>query len=156
MEQTGFRIIGTPEGIEHLGGVDLDETVFRWVRDAASINDSESVTANVAGLARLRHDCVGAKEALSTDVEAVVPVSLGDAPTTVRLTRYEFEGLVRPAPGRDCCGNPPRNPFRRNDPGGDIDHCVGRRVVPDSVDQRDAHERTPAAGGPRHPPPSTT
>ena len=30
---TGFRILGRPEGIEHLGGIDFDEAVFRRVVD---------------------------------------------------------------------------------------------------------------------------
>ena len=50
-----------------------------------------------AGLARLRRDCVDAKEALSTDTDAMLPVALPGLHTTFRLTRSEFESLVRPA-----------------------------------------------------------
>ena len=49
------------------------------------------------GLVRLRRDCVEAKEALSTDVDTLVPVALPGLSTTVRLTRAEFELMVRPA-----------------------------------------------------------
>ena len=31
---TGFRALGTPEGVEHLGGVDFDEAVLRHVLGA--------------------------------------------------------------------------------------------------------------------------
>ena len=38
-----------------------------------------------------------AKEALSTDVDAVIPVALAGARTSIRLTRGEFEDIIRPA-----------------------------------------------------------
>ena len=49
------------------------------------------------GLGRLRRDCVEAKEALSTDVDTLVPVALPGLSTTVRITRAEFELMIRPA-----------------------------------------------------------
>ena len=49
------------------------------------------------GLARLRRDCVEAKEALSADVDTLVPVALPGLSTTVRITRAEFELMIRPA-----------------------------------------------------------
>jgi Tol biopolymer transport system component len=49
------------------------------------------------GLARLRRDCVEAKEALSSDVEAVISASLSGQSTTIRITRQDFESLIRPA-----------------------------------------------------------
>ncbi|MBA3339296.1 MAG: Hsp70 family protein [Geodermatophilaceae bacterium] len=96
----GFTILGTPDGIEHLGGIDFDEAVFRRVLDDVGIDltgiDRDD-QALLARLARLRRDCVEAKEALSSDVDTVVAVSLPDRETTVRLTRAEFEDLIRPA-----------------------------------------------------------
>jgi molecular chaperone DnaK (HSP70) len=38
-----------------------------------------------------------AKEALSFDEETTVPVFLTAAPHSVRLTRVEFEDMIRPA-----------------------------------------------------------
>ena len=94
---SGFRILGTPEGVEHLGGVDFDEAVLRHVLTALNTPldpDDPDVTV---GLARLRRDCVEAKEILSTDVDTLIPVALPGLNTTVRLTRAEFEMMIRPA-----------------------------------------------------------
>ena len=48
-------------------------------------------------LARLRQDCVLAKEALSLDTEAIIPVFLPGRHLEVRLTRADFEDMVRAA-----------------------------------------------------------
>jgi molecular chaperone DnaK len=96
----GFEILGTPEGIEHLGGIDFDEAVFGYVLDALreSLEGLDrSDPAVLEGVARLRRDCVDAKEALSLDTEIAIPVAIGDIHTQIRLTRAEFEGLIRPA-----------------------------------------------------------
>ena len=97
---TGFQVLGTPEGIEHLGGIDFDEGMIRLVLDALS-GKFESLDQGdpsvIAGLARLRRDCVDAKEALSSDTEVVLPVSLPGLNTSVRLNRAEFELRIRPA-----------------------------------------------------------
>ena len=45
------------------------------------------------GLARLRQECVQAKEALSSDSEATIAVFLPTLQTQVRLTRAEFARL---------------------------------------------------------------
>ncbi|BFU44271.1 Hsp70 family protein [Krasilnikovia sp. MM14-A1004] len=96
---TGFELLGEPEGIEQLGGIDFDEAVFDHVLailgDAAlSIADDPDARA---ALARLRRDCVEAKEALSEDTEVLVPVALPGLHTRVRLTRREFEAMIFPA-----------------------------------------------------------
>ncbi len=102
LEQTaaGFRLLGTPEGIEHCGGVDFDEALFRRVLtqlgDAVDQLDNHE-PAVTTGLARLRRDVVEAKEALSTDVTATVAIALPGINTTVRITRSEFETMIRPA-----------------------------------------------------------
>ncbi|HEV2929189.1 MAG TPA: Hsp70 family protein, partial [Propionibacteriaceae bacterium] len=97
---TGFRALGTPDGVEHLGGVDFDEAVLRHVLGAlgagAAALDPDDPEVTI-GLARLRRDCVEAKEALSTDVDTLVPVALPGLSTTVRVTRAEFELMIRPA-----------------------------------------------------------
>ncbi|MEU7811105.1 Hsp70 family protein, partial [Pseudonocardia sp. NPDC049154] len=46
-------------------------------------------------LARLRQDCVLAKEALSIDTETTIPVFLPNRCFDVRLTRAEFEDMIR-------------------------------------------------------------
>jgi YVTN family beta-propeller protein len=94
----GFEILGTPEGIERLGGADFDEAVFAHVNYLAGgllaeldLSDPKTVVA----LARLRQDCTLAKEALSVDVEVTVPVFLPNRHFDVTLTRAELEGMIR-------------------------------------------------------------
>jgi YVTN family beta-propeller protein len=94
----GVEILGTPEGIERLGGVDFDEAILSHVNVAAGgalgeldMRDPRTTIA----LARLRQDCVLAKEALSVDTETVLPVFLPGRHFDVKLTREEFENMVR-------------------------------------------------------------
>ncbi|QNE21567.1 Hsp70 family protein [Kribbella qitaiheensis] len=102
LEKTGngFTILGNPEGIEQLGGVDFDEAVFQHVVGALGPAmedlDLDSQDGRSA-LMRLRRDCVEAKEALSVDVDTMIPVTLPGRSTSVRLTRAELETLIAPA-----------------------------------------------------------
>ncbi|HWN36789.1 MAG TPA: Hsp70 family protein, partial [Pseudonocardia sp.] len=73
------EILGRPEGIERLGGVDFDESILDFVNyssggalDGLDMTDLQTAHA----IARLRQDCVLAKESLSSDTEAVIPVFL--------------------------------------------------------------------------------
>ena len=96
----GFTLRGAPAGIEQLGGVDFDDALFSHVVEALGagldeLDPADEVTS--AALARLRRDCVQAKEALSSDTETTVPVSLPGLHAAVRITRSEFEDLVRPS-----------------------------------------------------------
>ncbi|GAA1266179.1 hypothetical protein GCM10009609_31680 [Pseudonocardia aurantiaca] len=91
-------ILGTPEGVERLGGVDFDEAILSYVNYTAGgalseldMGDEQTAVA----LARLRQDCVLAKEALSLDTETVIPVFLPGRHFDVRLTRAGFEEMVR-------------------------------------------------------------
>lgn len=97
--EAGFELLGQPEGIEHLGGIDIDEAVFAHV--AASLKGAldgldPDDPAVIAGVARLRAECVEAKEALSTDNEAVIPVLLPGVQAEVTIKRDEFEAKIRP------------------------------------------------------------
>ena len=98
----GFDILGRPEGIEGLGGIDFDEAVFTHVDQtldgAVSRLDPADPRATSAAI-RLRHECVIAKETLSADTETTIPVLLPELQTEVRLTRGEFEKMIRPAIG---------------------------------------------------------
>jgi molecular chaperone DnaK (HSP70) len=94
----GVEILGHPEGIERLGGADFDESVLEYVNystggalDALDMTDPHTARA----VARLRQDCVLAKESLSHDTETTIPVLLPDRHFEVTLTRSEFEGMVR-------------------------------------------------------------
>lgn len=95
----GFELLGRPQGIERLGGIDFDEAVFTHVRKVvgdviADLDVSDPPTR--AALARLRQECVLAKESLSADSDATVPVLLPNVQTQVRITRVEFEDMIRP------------------------------------------------------------
>ncbi|MEJ2886296.1 Hsp70 family protein [Actinomycetospora aeridis] len=96
----GFEILGEPEGVEGLGGIDFDEAVYahvdRCLDGAVSALDPTDASAT-SGIVRLRRDCVLAKEALSSDTETTVPVLLPELQTEVRLTRGEFEEMIRPS-----------------------------------------------------------
>jgi molecular chaperone DnaK len=95
-----FELLGQPEGIERLGGVDFDEVVFSHVRDSlgGQLDSLDPEDPNVlSAVARLRRECVEAKEALSSDTEATIPVLLPELRTQTRLVRSEFEAMIRPA-----------------------------------------------------------
>lgn len=97
-----FELIGVPEGMERLGGIDFDQAVLAHVDSTldglvagADRNDPQTRPAQ----ARLRVDCRRAKEALSTDSDTTIPVAVPGVNTEVRLTRDEFESMVRPRVG---------------------------------------------------------
>ena len=96
----GFDLYGQPEGIERLGGIDVDAAVFSHVQTALGLQletlDRDD-PAVMSAFARLRADCVAAKEALSSDTDAVIPVMLPGLATEVRITRSELEAMIRPA-----------------------------------------------------------
>jgi actin-like ATPase involved in cell morphogenesis len=97
---SGVELLGSPEGIERLGGIDFDEAVFSHV--AAALGGAldqldPSDPAALAAVARLRSECVEAKEALSADTEVAIPVLLPNVATEVRLTRAELEAMIRPS-----------------------------------------------------------
>ncbi|HEV8535328.1 MAG TPA: Hsp70 family protein [Candidatus Limnocylindria bacterium] len=95
----GFELLGEPQGIERFGGIDIDEAVLSHVIDSlgtAFTSTSPSDQAARLALSRLREDSRRAKESLSTDTETVIPVFLPALHTEVRLTRAEFEAMLRP------------------------------------------------------------
>jgi actin-like ATPase involved in cell morphogenesis len=98
--EDGFEILGAPEGLEHLGGVDIDHAVLSHVNAAlgGALERLDMEDASVrSDLAQLNDDCIEAKEALSSDTEVTIPVSIGGSRTDVRLTRSELDEMVRPA-----------------------------------------------------------
>ncbi|MFQ5556457.1 MAG: Hsp70 family protein, partial [Acidimicrobiales bacterium] len=97
--ESDFEILGEPEGIERLGGVDFDQAVFAHVAAAVggSLEELDAEDSIVQqSVARLREECVAAKEALSSDTDVSIPVLLPNLSTEVRLTRAEFEAMIRP------------------------------------------------------------
>jgi actin-like ATPase involved in cell morphogenesis len=98
----GFELLGEPEGIERFGGIDFDEAVIAYVSGFVGpalgeldAGDPDALSA----MARLRAECVEAKETLSADTEASIPVLLPSVQTHIRITRGEFEAMIRPGLG---------------------------------------------------------
>ncbi len=95
-----FEIVGQPSGIERLGGIDFDAAVWAHVNrylEGALDHADRTDAATRRGLAELRRSVVQAKEALASASDAAIPISLPGIETEVRLTRVEFEGMIRPA-----------------------------------------------------------
>ena len=98
-EQEGFSQVGEAAGLERLGGIDFDEAVFQHVvaqLPAGVVDNARADPAAGRAMAQLRRACVEAKEGLSSEVAVDVPVVLAQLSTTVRLTRLEFEEMIRP------------------------------------------------------------
>jgi actin-like ATPase involved in cell morphogenesis len=99
VDESGFELLGTPEGMERLGGIDFDQAVYSHVMstlgDAGEELDAGDA-ATLAALGRIREECREAKEALSSDTDADVPVLLPNLHTDVRITRTELEAMIRP------------------------------------------------------------
>lgn len=97
--ETGPELLGEAKGLERLGGIDLDQAILVHVDNAVDGAlrelDASDPTA-VAAMAAVREQCVAAKETLSTAAEASVSVALPGLTTDVRLTRTEFEEMLRP------------------------------------------------------------
>ena len=99
LEPSGPVIVGEPEGLERLGGIDLDQAVLHHVDQALdgalAAADATDVEVRNA-LFRVRLECTRAKEALSDATEVSIPVALPGLSTEVRLTRSEFEAAIAP------------------------------------------------------------
>ena len=100
LDDGGFELVGVPQGIESLGGVDFDEAVFEHVKTIVGTQWTELDFTDPlvrTAAATLRRECTEAKEALSADTEVTIPVMLPGVSTRVRMVRTEFEQLVEPA-----------------------------------------------------------
>ena len=97
-----FESLGRPQGIERLGGVDVDEAVFGHVlralgADRAALDGGALDGAATTAIAQLRRACVDAKEALSWEYVGRHPrLAPRRAGREVLLQRAELEELVGP------------------------------------------------------------
>ena len=92
-----FGLVGEPVGIDNLGGADFDDAVLRHAIQASNLDVTSLAVDDPdtrLALSQLRRECVDAKEALSFDTEATIPVLVPPVHTTVRLTRSEFEEMI--------------------------------------------------------------
>ena len=92
----GFELVGESQGIDRLGGIDIDAAVWGLATRDVELPVDEADPDVRADLADLRRACVDAKIALSTDTDATVRVRVGDVNETVRITRGQFEDAIRP------------------------------------------------------------
>ncbi|GAA2345759.1 hypothetical protein GCM10009854_23290 [Saccharopolyspora halophila] len=100
MRSGRMEILGTPEGIEHLGGIDFDEALLAHLdqRLDGAIGELEAADPRAASaLAKIRALCVRAKERLSTETEVDVTVPLPSGPRELTITRPEFDEMIRPS-----------------------------------------------------------
>ncbi|RRO18307.1 Hsp70 family protein [Saccharopolyspora rhizosphaerae] len=95
-----MEILGTPEGIEHLGGIDFDEALLAHVDerlDGAISRLDPSDPGAASALATIQSMCVRAKEELSTEPDVDLAVPLPSGPRDVTVTRAEFNEMIRPS-----------------------------------------------------------
>jgi len=100
-----FETLGRTEGIDRLGGIDIDQAVLAHVlraldhsppgRDQDPEPESDD-PATVIAMAQLREACVEAKEALSSETSVTIPVWLPGLHHQVLLRRTELEERVAP------------------------------------------------------------
>ncbi len=95
-----MEILGTPEGIEHMGGIDFDETLLANINErldgAIDELDPEDTEA-AAALAAIHQMCVKAKETLSIEPDVTLSVPLPSGPREVVISRLEFNDMIRPS-----------------------------------------------------------
>ncbi|OLF17644.1 Hsp70 family protein [Actinophytocola xanthii] len=94
----GMEILGTPEGIEHMGGVDFDETLLAHLDNRldgaiSELDPADPESATV--LARIRTMCSEAKQDLSIEPDVRLSVPLPSGPREVLVTRLEFNDMIR-------------------------------------------------------------
>ncbi len=97
--ETGFVLVGDPEGLDRFGGIDVDAAIIAHVdqmMDGTLDELDHDDPAVQSGLHRLREDCRAAKEALSDDSDTTIDVAIAGVHQRIRLTRQEVEDMIRP------------------------------------------------------------
>ncbi|RKT83049.1 Hsp70 protein [Saccharopolyspora antimicrobica] len=100
MRSDGMEILGTPEGVEHLGGMDFDDALlahFDERLDGAITRLDPADPAAAAALAQIRTQCVRAKIDLSTEPDVTLNVALPSGARELTITRREFNAAIRPS-----------------------------------------------------------
>ena len=97
LQEQSYQIRGEPEGLGFLGGIDFDLTVLDIVkeRSAETLSSVDFSDPQIElALARLRQECTLAKEVLSQEHSAIVPVVLPGETDRVLIQREEFEERI--------------------------------------------------------------
>lgn len=95
----GMDILGTPEGVERLGGIDFDDSLLALVdqRVDGDLTRLDPADAEQAGvLLSVREACRRAKEELSAAADTVLHLRLPGGTREVTVTRAEFERAIAP------------------------------------------------------------
>ncbi|MBJ7386181.1 MAG: Hsp70 family protein, partial [Mycolicibacterium sp.] len=94
--RAGMAVIGDTIRYPDFSGDLVDQSLLNHVISgvADASNPDPAGTAAVGSLTRLRDDCRQAKERLSADTAAVIPVALPGFSSDVRVTRPELERLI--------------------------------------------------------------
>ncbi|MFL6124418.1 Hsp70 family protein [Actinophytocola sp.] len=100
MRSGDMEILGVPEGIEHMGGTDFDETLLAHIDDRfdgaiGALDAADPAVATV--LAEIRAMCVRAKEELSIEPDVTLTVPLPSGPRELTITRLQFNDMIRPS-----------------------------------------------------------
>ncbi|MGW1680188.1 Hsp70 family protein [Saccharopolyspora sp. NPDC002376] len=100
MRGDGMEILGTPEGVEHLGGMDFDDALLARLDERLDgaitrLDPTDPLAADALG--RIRAMCVRAKIELSTEPDVPLLVPLPSGPRELTVTRREFDSAIRPS-----------------------------------------------------------
>jgi hypothetical protein len=94
----GFQLIGEPAGIDNLGGIDFDVQLRQFVYERITrLTEGldEQDPATLIATTELDRRIENAKVELSGATSTVVLVELPTGVTEIRVTRDEFNGLIR-------------------------------------------------------------
>jgi len=97
-----FELTGVPEGLERLGGIDIDQAILAKVdSDLGGVlsGADRSQPAVQQALNQVRAECRHAKEALSAQPSALVRVALPSTTVDATVQRADLEAMVRPRIG---------------------------------------------------------
>lgn len=100
MRSGGMEILGTPDGVEHLGGMDFDDALLSFVDqrlDGAVTSLDAGDPAAAAAIAEIRAACIRAKIALSTEPDVTLQIPLPSGKRELLINRLEFNDIIRPS-----------------------------------------------------------
>jgi hypothetical protein len=93
-----YEAVGETVALNDAGGALFDDLVLDHALRTSAGDDGRQVadTGDRVALARLRRACMAAKESLSFDADATIPVTLAGRSASVRITRSELEAMIDP------------------------------------------------------------